>query len=65
MGQENRKYEYKIKIISREKKGFLYVVKNTDFHLKNLFQSHVESDLDVNICYRATANLAKLLVRNF
>jgi hypothetical protein len=26
-----------------------------DFHLKNLFQSHLESDLDVIICYKATA----------
>ena len=36
-----------------------------DLHLKNLFQSHLDNDLDVIICYKATASLAKLLVSNF
>ena len=34
-------------------------------HLKNLFLNHLGFDLDVIICYRATANLVKLFVSHF
>ena len=65
-----RKYLSRTKDISKDVSQLVFfkTVRNPLFHnihLKNLFLSHLGNDLDVIVCYKATANLAKLLVSYF